>query len=91
MHAMDDFATRATPLLEAQLSPGEKLKLMMTRGGTKLLGGDIQRDGVAALVPLRRYPDTAYRATGTFLRTRRAPGALRGGRRGRARARASSA
>ena len=139
MHAMDDFATRATPLLEAQLSPGEtlhgvvaanaqktfsgtavalgatdrrilvlpvdrkiqakgplqtvsdpdalatarldgagdgwwtatagimdatsltlrirtddgeKLKLMMTRGGTKLLGGDIQRDGVAALVQL---------------------------------------
>jgi hypothetical protein len=30
----------------------EKMKLTMTRGGTKLLGGDTQQTGVAALTEL---------------------------------------
>jgi hypothetical protein len=38
--------------LRIRTDDGDKLKLMMTRGGTKLLGGDTQRDGVAALVQL---------------------------------------
>ena len=38
--------------LRIRTDDGEKLKLMMTRGGTKLLGGETQRDGVDALVQL---------------------------------------
>jgi hypothetical protein len=38
--------------LRIRTDDGEKLKLMMTRGGTTLLGGETQRDGIDALVQL---------------------------------------
>jgi hypothetical protein len=38
--------------LRIQTDDGEKLKLMMTRGGSKLFGGETQRDGVTALIAL---------------------------------------
>jgi hypothetical protein len=39
-------------VLRITLDDGEKVKLTMTRGGMKLLGGDEQRDGIVALAEL---------------------------------------
>jgi hypothetical protein len=39
----------ASLTLKLRTSDGEKLKLMMMRGGSKLMGGETQQDGVAAL------------------------------------------
>jgi len=39
-------------ILRITLDDGDKVKLTMTRGGMKLLGGDEQRDGVVALAEL---------------------------------------
>ena len=38
--------------LRIQTDDGDKLKLMMTRGGAKVFGGETQRDGVTALIAL---------------------------------------
>jgi len=39
-------------ILRITLDDGEKVKLTMTRGGMKILGGDEQRDGVVAMAEL---------------------------------------
>jgi len=39
-------------ILRVHTDDGDIMKLTMTRGGAKLLGGDAQRDGVAAIVAL---------------------------------------
>jgi len=42
----------ASLTLRIRADDGEKLKLMMTRGGAKVFGGETQRDGVTALIAL---------------------------------------
>jgi hypothetical protein len=39
-------------VMRITLDDGERVKLMVTRGGMKLLGGESQRDGIAAMADL---------------------------------------
>ena len=47
--APEAIVDAASLTLKLRTNDGEKLKLMMMRGGGKLMGGEAQKDGVAAL------------------------------------------